>query len=421
MLTSQQIALFLAGLGVILVVARTLGALSRRLGQPAVIGEILAGIAFGPTVLHGAIGNTLFSTAVRPGLSALADLGVALFMFFLGLEFDLPEVRKDRRTIAAVSVGSWLLPFGLGLLLALGSVGHRTGQNGFASVLAVGIAISVTAFPVMARILFDRGMTQTRIGRVALASAATGDVLAWSLLALVTLFAVADAHWWRLLLITPFVALLYGTRPLLRRLTGERPAPPTAVFVVVLALVLLAGAATEWMGLHFIFGAFLAGLVIPRDGLARVKTAVVERTEFLSTSLLMPVYFIMAGLQVDLSHLTGNTLGELGLIMLISVGGKFAGVFTAARASNIDQRRSAALAALMNSRGLTELVILTTLLRIGLIDHDLYSLLVVMALVTTAMTGPLLGLFYPPALVEQDLAVPIEPRVSRERPKVLQS
>ena len=394
-MTTDQTSSLLLGLAAVVLLARVLGALARCLGQPAVIGEVLAGIVLGPTFFHGVVSGALFPAGVRPLLGALAALGVAVFMFLVGLDWDVALVRGRGRLAASVSFCSVLLPFGLGVLLALCLVdGYGTGDR-TAFVLFVGIAMSITAFPVLARILTDRGMARSPLGVVALACASVDDVLAWSLLAgVVAVSGGAGPDRWRILLAVPYLlGMLFVLRPLLRRFVARRPALTLspAVFAAVLVGLLLSAGVTEWVGLHYIFGAFLFGVVLPRGGGERLRAGVRERLGEVSGVLLLPVFFVVAGLQVDLSGLDAGGLGVLGLVVLVAVGGKFTGAFAAARLNGMPVRESAALVTLMNTRGLTELIVLNVGLQLGFLGPDLYSLMVVMAVVTTVMAGPLLS------------------------------
>ncbi|WFB09340.1 cation:proton antiporter [Streptomyces sp. LX-29] len=418
---SHLIVTLLLDLALIVVLARVFGAAARRLKQPAVIGEVFAGILVGPTLFDGWIADNLFPAEARPFLSALAQVGVAVFMFVVGLEVDRTLLRNRGRIAASVSLTSIALPFSLGLLLALYLVDRHQSPDDLGFVLFMGAAMSITAFPVLARILTDRGLHRTALGGLALACATIDDVLAWSLLAVVVTVIGADAEQWRILLVLPYVAAMVTVvPPLLRRLmargkpgTGEEHAR-ARVLAVALAGLLASAAATEWMGLHFIFGAFLFGAVIPRDSFEWAHRAVVEGLGQISTVLLLPVFFVVAGLKVDLSGLDAGRLGELALILLVAIGGKFCGAYLAARAHGVAQRQAAALGALMNTRGLTELIILSVGLQLGVLDQSLYSLMVVMAVVTTAMAGPLLQAIYPDRLVQRELDVLSRPS-RRER------
>jgi Kef-type K+ transport system membrane component KefB len=404
-LTTDQATMLLFGLAVIVVLARLFGALARRLGQPPVIGEVLAGILVGPTLFDGAIADSLFPADTRPLLAALANVGVALFMFVVGLELDRTLLRGKGRVAVSVSLGSILLPFAFGATLALYLIRSHPSDNRLGFVLFMGAAMSVTAFPVLARILADRRMSRTALGSLALTCAAVDDVLAWSMLAVVVAISgEGGPDQWRMLLTVPYlVVMLCVARPLLRRrLSGDRLSP--GAMAAILAGVMVSGAVTEWIGLHFIFGAFLFGVVMPRTETAALLNEVKERIEGFTSVLLLPVFFVVAGLRVDLSATGFTGLAELGLILLAAISGKFIGAFGAARLNRVPLRQSVALATLMNTRGLTELIILSVGLQLGVLDQALYSLMVVMALVTTMMAGPLLRLSYP----MPDPHVPVE-------------
>lgn len=403
------VATLILDLAVIVGIARLLGALARRLGQPAVIGEILGGILLGPTLFNGTITTMLFPTEVRPSLTTLANIGAAVFMFLVGLELDRNLLRGQGRIVTTVSLSAVLLPFALGALLALYLIGKHPTEHRLGFVLFVGTVMSVTAFPVLARILTDKGLIHTPIGGLALACAAVGDVLAWAMLAIVVALVASGTDPWRVLLLLPYAAvMLWGVRPLLARLTARRAATgrlaSAVVLVAVLAGLLLSAELTDWMGLHAIFGAFLFGVIMPRDGAAALREHALRWIERICSILLLPIFFMVAGLHVNLSSVDTTALGELGLILLVAIGGKFTGAFLGARVNGVRVRHSAVLAILLNARGLTELIVLTVGLQIGVLDPDLGSLMVVMAVVTTAMTGVLLRVVYPEKRVRLDMA-----------------
>ncbi|MEU9233646.1 cation:proton antiporter [Streptomyces subrutilus] len=395
-MTMHQTTSLLLGLAVIVILARVLGALARRLGQPPVIGEVLAGIALGPTLFNGAISDALFPGSITPLLSALAAVGVAVFMFIVGLEWDATLIRGSGSLATSVSFSSILVPFGFGMVLALYLMDEYGTDDRTAFMLFMGIAMSITAFPVLARILTDRKMSRTPLGVVALACASIDDVLAWTVLAAVVAMSGSGSDEWRILLAIPYLlAMLFVLRPMLRRFVERRPElrlTPT-VFACVVAGLLLSAAVTEWVGLHYIFGAFLFGVVLPRTGTERLRSEVHDRLGEMNGTLLLPVFFLVAGLKVDLSGLDMSGLGALALILLVAVGGKFTGAYVAARLNRMPVKQSAALASLMNTRGLTELIVLNVGLQLGFLSQGLYSLMVVMAVITTAMAGPLLTLF----------------------------
>jgi Kef-type K+ transport system membrane component KefB len=407
--TEQEVQLFLADLAIIILLARLFGAAAKRLGQPPVLGEIIAGILLGPTLFHGKITATLFPITLRPPLSALANLGVVIFMFAVGYELDLRLLRGHERVAASVSVSSVILPLSLGAALGAWLASRHHVDHVLPFALFVGTAMSVTAFPVLARILTDRGMHRTRIGGIALASAAMDDVLAWSLLAVVVAIAGVGGPQFRLLLAPVYAGVIFGVvRPLLRKLAAvyQRQGRLTPnVLATVLVGLLLSSYATDWMGAKYIFGAFLFGVVMPREGTATaLREEILDRLEQVSVLVLLPVFFVVSGLSVDLSSVGLSRLVELCLILLVAIVGKFGGAFVGARLAGVRGRRAGVLATLMNTRGLTEIVILSVGLQLHILDDSLYSLMIVMAIVTTAMAGPLLHLIYPVRFVRRDIA-----------------
>ena len=251
-MTDQEVQLFLADLAIIILLARLFGIAAKRLGQPPVLGEIIAGILLGPTLFDGKITATLFPITVRPALSALANLGVVMFMFAVGYLLDLRLIRGRERVAVSVSVSSIILPLSLGAWLGAWLASRHHVHQVLPFALFVGTAMSVTAFPVLARILTDRDMHRTRIGSIALASAATDDVLAWSLLAVVAAIAGAGGQQFRLLLAPVYVGVMFGlVRPLLRRLVDvyqRRGRLTPSVLAAVLVGLLLSSYATDWMG-----------------------------------------------------------------------------------------------------------------------------------------------------------------------------
>jgi Kef-type K+ transport system membrane component KefB len=403
----------LLAVAVIVVAARLMGLLFRRLGQPPVVGEILAGILLGTTFLGPDGAEVLFPDDIRPYLRALAALGMVLFMFIVGLEIDPSIIRGRQRTAAAVSISSIVLPFALGVGLGLLIVDRHPppgeGKGTLEFVLFMGAAMSVTAFPVLARILSDRGLLKSPLGGVALACAAVDDVLAWTLLAVVvTLANAGEGETWRVALALPYVlAMFFVIRPQLRRLVdwhtrNGRLTPD--ILAVVLVGLLLSAYATEWLGIHYIFGAFLFGAIMPRDGTARLFEEILERLEQVSVLLLLPVFFIVTGLDVNLREIDGRGLLDLLAVLAVAIVGKGLGAYAGARAAKEPHHRSAAIGVLMNTRGLTELVILSIGRTTGILGDEMFALLVVMAVVTTVMTGPLLKVVYSERRLARDVA-----------------
>ncbi|MGN2638539.1 cation:proton antiporter [Nocardia takedensis] len=377
----------LVDLVLILAAAKALGWAATKLGQPAVIGEITAGILAGPTVLGTHLSQTLFPPETRPTLAVLANIGIAAFMFLGGLELDLPSLRRRRGAIGAVSLAAYMVPFALGCVVGLVVLERHQADDRLSFALFLGCALAVTAFPVLARILHDTRLIHTGIGQFSLACAALVDLLAWAALAVVLALSAPGGSHWRWALVLPAAAITWWvTRPLIARI-AERAEGTQTVITLGVGGALLYGALTEWIGLHLIFGAFLFGLIFPRAYRPTAETG----ARVLST-LLMPGFFVVAGLAVDLSSTDRTGIIELVLIVAAAVGGKLGGAYLAARVGGLDSATASVVAVLLNTRGLTELVILHIGYTLGLLDTGLYSMLVVMALLTTAMTAPTLRL-----------------------------
>ncbi|MDT0541511.1 MULTISPECIES: cation:proton antiporter [Streptomyces] len=395
------LATAMAGVAFILVLGTVLGAGARRLRQPAVIGEIIAGIALGPSLLGQLPGNLtdkVFPAEARPMLNAIAQVGLLLFMFMIGWEFEKGLLRNRRTAAVAVSLSSVALSFGLGVCLALAIHSRHAPGGGSSSTslaLFMGAAMSITAFPVLARILTDSKMMRTPVGALALAGAAIDDVLAWCILAVVSatvtasgggdLFQIAGLSF-------VYVALMFTVvRPVLamlvRRLARRRALPH--LLVLLAGGALLSAYATTWIGIHAIFGAFLFGLVTPREP-ADLLQVHVRRPLDMVSALLMPAFFIVTGLGVDIGGLSAANYLELAAIIAVACAGKLLGAGLAARACGMGWGPARTIALLMNTRGLTELIILNVGASLGILDTSLFTMMVIMALVTTAMAGPLL-------------------------------
>ena len=405
-----DLPLLILQLVVVLVAAAGVGALLARAGQPRVIGEMVAGIALGPSLLGlvapGVLAKVFPAGAMAP-LAALSQLGVLLFMFAVGLRLDWDVLRGRARTAVAVSHASIVVPFALGAILAPGLhpmlAGPGAAGQGVALLpftLFLGAAMSVTAFPVLARILVERGLLGTRLGAVAIACAAVDDVTAWCILAGVVAVARAEDALGRfastLLVVGAFTLLLVtlGRRALLavdRWRTARGVAVSSQTVGVAVLLALACALVTEWAGVHALFGAFLAGAVMPRaSGLAR---ELAERVEPVVETVFLPVFFAFTGLRTDIGLVSGAALwGICALIMAAAVVGKLGGSAVAARATGMPWREATALGVLMNTRGLMELVVLNVGLELGVISPTLFAMMVLMALVTTCMTSPALAL-----------------------------
>lgn len=406
-------ALVLVQIGAILLLSRLMGALFARLRQPQVVGEMLAGIVLGPSLLGWIAGpNPLFPTESLANLYVLSQLGVVLFLFLVGLEFDPTLVRGRGKAAVAISVGCVALPFllGFGLTWFIRDVFDESQrQSLFPSALFVGAAISVTAFPVLARILSERDLTRSRVGLLSITAAAVNDVLAWTMLAVVVAFAPGEGHagpllpLWRILGTGAYVALMVLlVRPLLRRVDAiyERQGRLSQNVVAAIFLLLLASAAaTEFIGVHALFGAFVAGTVMPKG--SRFVRHLSEKLEDVTVVFLLPVFFAYVGLQTDVRNVFAiDNVGTTLLIMGAACGGKILGAAVPARWLGSSTRESLAIGVLMNTRGLMELIILTVGLGLGVINNAVYGMMVVMAIVTTAMTTPLLEWVLPARLME---------------------
>jgi len=382
-----------------MVAGRLVGWLFRRAGQPPVVGEVIAGILLGPSLLGAlspAVYHFVLPADLVPTLGVVSELGVVLYMFLVGLELNAETVRGHIRATAVIALASIVVPFALGAVLAtyLYATLAPAGVSLLSFTLFVGIAMSITAFPVLARILADLEMSQTDLGVRALACAAMADVTAWCVLALVV--GVVHAAPERAVL----VALLTGVfvlatiaiaRPVVVRLvrwSDRRGTTPGAVAVTLVAL-LSAAWITDAIGVHAIIGAFLVGAIIPHDSaLARALT---QSFEHLVVILLLPAFFAFTGMKTEIG-LIGGTSGWLlcGLIVLVATVGKLGGTFAAARAAGLPSREAAGLGVLMNTRGLMELVVLNIGLELGVISPTLFTMMVMMAIVTTVATSPLL-------------------------------
>ncbi|MZD06079.1 cation/H(+) antiporter [Streptomyces sp. SID5785] len=406
-------AIVLADVAIVLLAGAALVPLARRLLQPPVIAEITAGIMLGPSLLGllpGHLSDHLFPAQARPVLSGIAQIGLVLFMFLAGWDMDLRRLRGRGTALTSLAAAAMLTPFCLGAATAMtlhGPFGpHRTGRAAF--VLYLATAFSVTAFPVLARILKDRQIGDTRAGHLALSCAAVGDVAAWCVLPLPVALAgsgrAADAVTVLALTGVFVAAMVLLVRPLLARCV--RDAPPSALSAGLTAGVLLASVATTAIGIHALFGAFAFGLAMPRDSRHAVRASVAVPLGH-AAKILLPVYFVVTGLSVDVGSLGATGFVMLALVVSVAVIGKFTGAAVGARLWGMPWREAGLFGALMNTRGLTELVILGIGRDVGLIGPQLFTVMALMALVTTAMTGPLLHRFRPAAASPVGRHVPV--------------
>ncbi len=388
---------------IILAVARGCGLLLRYVGQPPVIGEMAAGLVLGPIVFGAWFPEfhaVVFAPESLSGLSSLSMLGLVLFMFIVGAELRAPAgVRAQFKPAGGVGVSSVLVPMALGI--AVSPLLHPLAPAGvgfWPFALFMASAMSITAFPILARILKERGMTHTPLGRLSLGGAAIADVLAWIMLALVVaLIGSGDGYAGFLKTTLGLVAMGAVVFGALRPLYGwllRRHAPDGQPSLMVLATILIGAfacaATTEWLGLHAVFGAFLFGACLPRDD--RLLKSLIERVEYMAIVVLMPIFFALAGLGTTGDAFVGAGLGAMALILVAAVAGKVIGGAAGARMAGYGWRDSFAVGSLMNARALMELIVMKVGLDAGLIGPELFTMLLVMAILTTVMVGPMLAL-----------------------------
>jgi Kef-type K+ transport system membrane component KefB len=388
-------------IGAILLAARLFGWIFQRMGQPRVVGEMTAGIVLGPSVLGRFFPGTfarVFPSSSMPALTVLSQLGLLLFMFVVGLEVDLKRLLKQSAAVVLISNVSIVLPLALGVALATALYPQFAGEQVSFSTFALfmGTAMSVTAFPVLARILKERNLLGTDLGSIAISCAAIDDISAWLLLAVLTAMVHSAQNWHhlavKLLLLVIFVIIMLipirRAASFLTLLYQKQGADMELVSSLVL-IMLAASWTTVRLGVHALFGAFMAGLVMPKSELMIAK--VVERIESLSLVVLLPVFFALTGLRTRIDLLTGRSMWAYTVaIVVTAVLGKLAGATLTAKATGMNWKDSFGLGVLMNTRGLVELVILNAGLELGVLSPPLYTMMVLMALATTFMTAPLL-------------------------------
>ncbi len=400
----------LLALVAVIALGRMLGMLLVKFDQPPVIGEVLAGILLGPSLLGAENSALILPATVAPYLGVLAQLGVILYMFVIGLELNAGQLASRAHATVAISHASIVVPFLLGTLLALWlypRLSHSgVSFTGFAMFL--GVSMAVTAFPVLARILSDRGMTRTELGTIALACAAADDITAWCLLAFVvgivnasisgaamTLGMAAAYVAVMFLVVRPFAVIYLTSRPThSSEGASASTEPSTGLIAGVLLAVLMSALTTELIGIHAIFGAFLLGAVIPHD--APIAKVFLEKLGPMAVTLLLPAFFAYTGMRTEIGLVSGwEAWLTVGLIIAVATFGKFGGTYAAARFAGLDRRTSAGLGTLMNTRGLMELIVLNIGLDLGVISPKLFAMLVLMALATTIATTPILKRLYP--------------------------
>jgi len=399
----HPLAILLAQIVTIIFVARFFGWVCKKIGQPTVIGEIIAGIVLGPSLIgmyFPEFSNALFPTQSLGNLQFLSQIGLILFMFVIGMELDLKVLKNKAHEAVVISHASIVIPFSLGMGLAyfIYQSFAPQGVQFLSFGLFLGIAMSITAFPVLARIVQERGLHKTRLGTIVITCAAADDITAWCLLAAVIAIVKAGSFVSALYIIGLAVAyvllMIKVVRPFLKRVgdlhsTRENLSKPiVAIFFLTL---IISSYATEVIGIHALFGAFMAGAIMPEN--TRFRSIFIEKVEDVALVLLLPLFFVFTGLRTEIGLLNDPYLWKVtGLIILVAVVGKFVGSALAAKFVGQNWKDSLTIGALMNTRGLMELVVLNIGYDLGVLTPEIFAMMVIMALVTTFMTGPSLDL-----------------------------
>lgn len=417
---SHPLAILLAQIVTIILVARIFGWISKKVGQPTVIGEIIAGIVLGPSLLGWIFPE--FSLALFPveslgNLQFLSQIGLILFMFVIGMELDLKVLRNKANDAVVISHASIVIPFALGIGLAyfIYTSFAPVGVEFLSFGLFLGIAMSITAFPVLARIVQERGLQKTRLGTVVITCAAADDITAWCLLAAVIAIVKAGSFVSSLYVIALAMGYVFVMikviRPFLKRIgdlhTSRENLSKPIVAIFFLTLIISAYA-TEVIGIHALFGAFMAGAIMPEN--TKFRNIFIEKVEDVALVLLLPLFFVYTGLRTEIGLLNDPYLWKVtGMIILVAVVGKFIGSAIAARFVGQNWKDSLTIGALMNTRGLMELVVLNIGYDLGVLTPEIFAMMVIMALVTTFMTGPALDLINwafrskPSSLIPQEI------------------
>ncbi|MFA6145115.1 MAG: cation:proton antiporter [Sulfurimonas sp.] len=398
----HPLALLLIQIIVIMMATRLFGFLVSFVSQPTVVGEIIAGIVLGPSLLglfFPEYSIFLFPKESLGNLSLISQLGLIFFMFVVGMELDFEKIKKQSSSSVFISHASIIFPFFLGVVLSYWLYPLFAPQNVsfMPFALFIGIAMSITAFPVLARIIKEKNLTDTSYGAMAITCAATDDITAWYILALIIALSISGtlgSSLFLLLFIAAYVVVMfYGIRPLLAKIgsTQNERLSMNAMSAIVV-LLLISSLVTESIGIHALFGAFMAGTMMPSSATSRLKELIAPRLEYVSLLVLLPLFFALTGLRTEIGLLnTSDGWLICGLIIIIAVTGKLLGSSLAAKFMGFNWRDSFALGILMNTRGLMELVVLNIGYEMGILSAELFTMFVIMALVTTFMTGPILN------------------------------
>jgi Kef-type K+ transport system membrane component KefB len=399
----HPLAILLGQIITIIIVARFFGWIFKKIGQPSVIGEIIAGIFLGPSVVgmyFPEFSLALFPTESLGNLQFLSQIGLILFMFVIGMELDLKVLKNKANEAVVISHASIVIPFALGISLAY-FVYYKFAPQGveFLSFsLFMGIAMSITAFPVLARIVQERGIHKTKLGSIVITCAAADDITAWCLLAAVIAIVKAGTFISSLyvigLAVLYVLLMLFIVKPFFKRVgdlysnNENLSKPVVAIFFLTL---ILSSYCTEVIGIHALFGAFMTGVIMP--DVSKFRNVFIEKVEDVALILLLPLFFVFTGLRTQIGLINDPYLWKItGFIILVAVVGKFIGSALAAKFVGQNWKDSLTIGALMNTRGLMELVVLNIGYDLGVLNSEIFTMMVIMALVTTFMTGPALDL-----------------------------
>ncbi len=387
---------------IIIAATRIVGFLFKRIGQPAVIGEIVAGLLLGPSLFGLLFPNAfhfIFPVESLPNLRFLSQIGLILFMFIIGMELDTRLLRNQAFEAIIISHASIVIPFSLGIFLSYYLYGNYAVPNTrfISFALFMGIAMSITAFPVLARIIRDRKLSDTRLGILAIGCAASDDVTAWCILAmLVALIRSGSGTNGFLVIATVIlyaVAMLVPVRLIMKKIQRtyeQRKMGYNSLMAAIFTMLLLSSWTTEVIGIHALFGAFLAGIIIPKN--EYLQKRIIDRISDVTIVMLLPLFFVYTGLRTQAALLNTPMLWRSFIMILIcAVTGKFGGSALVAKALGQSWRNSLSIGALMNTRGLMELIVLNIGYDMGILSPEIFSMMVLMALITTMMTNPLLN------------------------------
>jgi len=412
-------AILLAQIITIILVARLFSWVCKKLDQPTVIGEIIAGIVLGPSLMgiyFPQFSHALFPTESLGNLQILSQVGLILFMFIIGMELDLKVLKNKAHEAVVISHASIILPFALGMGLAyfiyrsFAPIGVKFSSFG----LFLGISMSITAFPVLARIIQEKGIHKTRLGAIVITCAAVDDITAWCLLAVVIAIVKAGSFvssLYTIILAIAYVMLMIKViRPFLKRvgdLYATKENLSKSIVAVFFLTLLLSAYATEVIGIHALFGAFMAGTIMPDN--TKFRNLFIEKIEDIALVLLLPLFFVYTGLRTQIGLIDDPYLWQItGIIILVAITGKFFGSALAAKFVGQNWKDSLTIGVLMNTRGLVELVVLNIGYDLGVLSPQIFAMLVIMALVTTFMTTPILSLinrFFPEKNIEEEYII----------------